>query len=191
MAFLPEGYRVPQKSNYTKFEQGETIIRILEEPLLGWELWVNGKPKRIPMDGSFSMSDMNNADINKFTNLRSEPRHFWAMVVWNYDLKMIQICELTRRDQMNPIKALSRSKAWGSPLEYDLSITKDGEKQDMTFSIQPCPKEKLSKEIVEKYKMAKIDINKLLSGEDPFNKEGEIKTVEEMSSDDVANSIPF
>lgn len=196
MSFLPTDYKIPEKSNYTKFEQGETLLRILEAPILGWELWVKGKPLRRRMTESFTMEEMNNADINKFNGKPKTPQHFWAMVVWNYEQNCLQIWQITQKKIMAPIKALSASKAWGSPLEYDLSVNKTGEQKETDYTVMPSPKEKISDEIKEAYQTAQIDVSKLFTGEDPFSSKPEFTKAMtdkefEAEQEDISNDIPF
>jgi hypothetical protein len=193
--FLPSDYQIPQKSNYTKFNQGETIVRILESPILGWELWKDNKPVRFNMTEDIPMSIVDGADVDKHTGQPKTPRHFWAMVVWNYEEKCLQVWEITQKSIMQKIKGLSKSKAWGSPLEYDLSVTKTGEGMDTSYEVMPCPKEKVDKSILEAYEKSKINVSALYKGDDPFNKEKDenddsqfVKDVEESLEDD---SIPF
>ena len=38
--FLDENYKEPElPSNYTKIEEGETVLRILAKPQMGWQGW--------------------------------------------------------------------------------------------------------------------------------------------------------
>lgn len=196
--FLPNDYNIPQKSNYTRFEQGETILRILESPILGWEIWKDNKPVRFDMDEEIPIEVADSADVDKLTGMPRAPRHFWAMVVWNYEAKCLQIWEITQKSIMSAIKGLSKSKAWGSPLNYDLSITKEGEGFETTYSVMPCPKEKLGGKIAQAYKSAKIDVKKLYSGDDPFMSQkneneasSESTSTEGREVEDISEQIPF
>jgi len=47
--FLPEGYKVPNAGNkYTRFADGRTKLRILQSPIIGNELWVEGVALKDP-----------------------------------------------------------------------------------------------------------------------------------------------
>lgn len=207
-AFLPESYEIPNKSNYTRLQNGENTLRILEKPILGYELWINNKPKRYKMGQDIPVSDVESADIDKRTGLPKPPKHFWAMVVWNYDQNCLQVWEITQKKIMTSLKNSSKSKAWGSPLDYDISITKEGEGLDTDYSFMPNPKTKVSPKIMEAYKNAHIDVDKLFTGDDPFSvindenqtkesKRDNVSVVSEdeyMTSDEleqVADDIPF
>lgn len=74
---LPENYE-PAKTgggNYTKLQDGDTKIRILTSPIIGYEYFaVDNKPKR-----SRTMFT-STPDIKD----DSKVKEFWAFVVWNY-----------------------------------------------------------------------------------------------------------
>ena len=83
---LPDDYEVPQKpGNYFKFQDGENQFRFLSTVIVGWEGWIeedgNRKPIRHKMDEPFDPSEIDPETI----------KHFWAVVVWNYNQKRIQI----------------------------------------------------------------------------------------------------
>lgn len=197
--FLPDTYEVPTKSNYTRLNKGETVLRILEKPILGYELWIKGKPKRYRMDQNIPMSDLNDADIDKQTGLPRNPRHFWAMVVWNYDQKTLQIWEVTQKSIMTDIKALSKSKLSGSPLGYDISIVKSGDGFDTKYKVINGAKAEVSPEILKQYQEAKIDVSALYEGKDPFanvmeteeQKDEFVPETEVTESEDISDQIPF
>lgn len=117
MTFLPKKYEVPEKpGNYMKLDQGENRIRILSDPILGREWWVreNGdiktrnenfikgdRPERVRMDEDLSPDEFDAS------------RHFWAMIVWNYKLEVVQILEITQSTIQKPLTALVKSEGWG------------------------------------------------------------------------------
>lgn len=170
--FLPEDYNVPSgEGNYMKLEQDENKFRILQNPILGYELWINKKPKRYTMDEQISIEDVENSDIDERTGEPRLPKHFWAMVVYNYNAKRIQILELTQKTILRTIKGLSRSKDWGSPLNYDISVVRDGKGLETNYEVIPSPPKEIDKEVKEVWSKLKdkIDINKLFTGDDPFS----------------------
>lgn len=164
-AFLPEDYDIPTQSNYMRLEQGENLFRILDNPVLGWEVWVddsgNRKPLRTKMDQPFSVDVIDNPE---------EIKHFWAMPVWNYKDKKIQLLEITQKTILKAIKALSRNKDWGNPQKYDLSIIREGEKLNTKYQVIPNPPSKLSKEVQKEWDKVKgkLKVEALFDGEDPF-----------------------
>src|SRR3990167_2497267 len=123
--FLPEKYEVPQKSgNYMKFTEGVNRFRILTSPILGWETWQimndgTRKPVRKPMDQPFSVDEVEEGDPTKI-------KHFWAMVVYNYEEEKIQILQITQKGVQKSLRALAKDEDWGSPLGYDIVVTREG-----------------------------------------------------------------
>src|SRR3990167_8970995 len=115
MSLLPEGYEVPQKKgNYYKFVEGDNRFRILASPILGYEYWVDNKPVRVRMGEKLPLPEAEGA------------KHFWAMPVWNYEESRVQILEITQKGIKKSIAALSRDEDWGTPLEYDIAVTRTG-----------------------------------------------------------------
>ena len=170
-AFLPENYNVPVgKSGYMKFKVGKNKFRILTSPILGYEGWVTTaddtgkevrKPVRVRMSESISVDAVDNPE---------EVKHFWAMPVWNYDDKKVQILEITQKGIQKSIKALSSSEDWGSPLKYDLLVTKEGEKMATEYQTNPIPPVALPSEAQEAWDKVKdkIKLDALYEGKDPF-----------------------
>ena len=91
MSFLPKEYESPATENkYMRLEQGDNSFRILSDAITGWELWtsemIDGKevrkPNRFRDEESIPMA---------LIDPEAMPKHFWAMVVWNYQDKKVQI----------------------------------------------------------------------------------------------------
>lgn len=162
--FLDSTYEVPQKpSNYMKFVSGENKFRFLTSPILGWETWKEEpdggrKPIRHKMDEPFDVSEVEPEQI----------KHFWAAVVWNYVEKRVQILEITQKGIQKSLRALARSKDWGSPLGYDILVTKTGEKLETEYQVNPVPPKPLEKEIEEGLGAVSVNLEALYKGDDPF-----------------------
>jgi len=172
--FLPKDYKVPtSEGGYMKLEQGENRFRIMEAPILGYELWVGGKPKRYKEEESITVEDYENSDKDSTTGEPRLPRHFWAMVVWNYQQKRLQILEITQKTIQKAINVLNRDGDWGNPVGkdgYDIVITKEGQKFETTYSVNPKPKKELEIEITKAYKDSNIKVDELYGGGNPFSK---------------------
>ena len=166
--FLDPKYEVPQKSsNYARLLDGENKFRILNSPIQGWEYWQTSpegarKPIRKRMGETISVNDL---------EPNEQLKHFWAMPVYNYKEEKVQILEITQKGIQKALTALSRSKDWGSPLNYDILITRSGQKLDTEYVVQPSPPKPLDPAIFQLYKDMKIDIEQLYSGGDPFKLE--------------------
>jgi len=168
--FLPADYKTPSGNDkYMKFEAGDNKIRILTAPIIGYELWIAGKPKRIPMNSKWTPEEINGADINTFTGKKKTPVHFWAMAIWNFKAERIQILQINQLKIQGSITALNMDADWGSPLDYDIVINKTGEKTDTKYNVIPKPKKALSEDIKTALKETPVNLNALFSGDDPFS----------------------
>jgi len=173
MTFLPKGYKVPEgSSNYFRFEEGENRFRVLGDLILGTEYWITDpkdKTKRIPQRVEQGVDiSVDKLEENPKTGEVDIPKHFWAIVVWNVDAEKIQILEITQKSIQRSITAMSNSKDWGDPVEYDILVTREGKGLETTYTVTPCPKKKLDPGIVQLYKDMQIDVKALFKGEDPF-----------------------
>lgn len=183
-------YEVPSTSNYMKFEEGENRFRILgsfgeKTAIMGTEYWKTTDdnkriPVRIKLGESVPVGDLG---INNFGEPEM-PKHFWALPVYNYKEKRIQILEITQKSILQAITALAKNKKWGNPKDYDLVVTRVDEKK-ISYSVTPDPKEKLEEGILKMYKEMNININALFTGDDPFSANKGEKMNENVDPDDV------
>ena len=169
MSFLPTDYKIPKApSGYMRFEEGLNRIRILSSAIVGYEYFTN---ENKPMRSREPFEDYP-SDIKKDGKIKP----FWAFVVWNYNLKMVQILELTQKSIMFAIKALVDNSKWGDPKKYDIAITKIGEGLDTEYTVQGEPPiEEPTLEIKALFKAKPIYLEALYSNDDPFAKHIEIK----------------
>ena len=159
MNFLPENYEAPKSAsdNYMKLEEGENRFRILSEPILGWIDWKDKKPLRYRMDKK----------PEKPVDPTKPIKHFWAMIVWNYNESKIQILELTQKTLQRGIESLVRNADWGSPYFYDISIKRSGTKQETDYGIIAIPPKPLASGIRQAFEDKPIYLPALYDGLDP------------------------
>lgn len=168
--FLPTNYEVPQgPSNYMKFEQGANAFRVLSSAITGYEYW-NKESKPVRQKDTWTEKP---SDIKTEKDGSYRINHFWAFAVWNYQAGekkdgAVQVLEITQKGIMRAITALTQSKGWGPPRNYDIVITREGEGLDTAYTVMPEPPTEIKPEILEAYSKVKIDLTKLYSGEDPF-----------------------
>ena len=171
--FLPKDYELPNASNgYMRFEQGDNRFRIMGSPIIGWEYWVDkdglptekgaapqqgNRPVRVPMKGTVPVVA---SDIVK---------HFWAMIVWNYKVENFQILEITQKGIQKTIKGYSSDEDWGSPINYDLVVSRTGEGIETEYEVKAKPAKPLDDEIQDLYKKVSINLEALFDGDDPFS----------------------
>ena len=167
----PEGYSVPKgDSKYMKFEQGDNKFRFLLKPIFGWLGWktVDGKDKPF----RFRM-DEKPTDLSEFRNSRIS--HFWAMPVWNFQTKSVEILEITQKTILKPIENFARNEDWGSPLTYSLNIHKEGTtKEDTAYIVTPSPHKDVPEEVLAEWTEVEqndFDLTRLFDGGDPFSAE--------------------
>lgn len=168
--FFPSSdYKVPSSpSNYFKFEDGENMFRVLSSAIVGWEYWTQGnKPVR-----SRTMFEETPQDIKlDKDNNPTKIKHFWAFVVWDYKDRRIKILEISQKSIQDGIKALVDNKKWGNPKKYDISVTRQGEGFDTSYTVMPNPHEDVNFEISQAFDSKKINLEALYTGGDPFKLE--------------------
>jgi hypothetical protein len=177
MNFLPENYESPRMGGqYMKLVQGENRIRILSQPILGWEDWDNRRPIRF-----------------RFENKPERPvdpkypvKHFWAMIVYNYNEAQIQILLDTQANIRKGIESLCKDKDWGAPYFYDVKIIKEGEEMRTKYTVNPMPHKVVAVHIEQAFKEKPIYLDALFDNKDPFDVHGKVPTKGIFSSDDFS-----
>lgn len=161
--WLPKNYELPKTSggNYFKFEQGANKFRVMTAPVMGWEYWNReGKPVRLHNQPTEAPSDLREGDKIK---------HFWAFGVWNYKVAKLQILEITQASIQGPITELVTNDEWGPPQDYDITITKKGEKLDTEYTVTPSPHKDVPQEAKIALRNTPIHLEALFDGADPFS----------------------
>ena len=162
--FLPEKYDIPEKvSGYMKFKPGDNTFRSLSSAITGYEYWnTENKPVR-------SVEFPANADNLRVKDGKtSDIKHFWAFVVWNYDLKAVQILQITQVSIQKAIKKYVDNKKWGDPKGYDITVTKSGDGLETEYATVAEPHSAVTKEIADAHASKSINLSALYEGNDPF-----------------------
>lgn len=158
--FGTEDYKIPDTSNYMRFQEGENVFRALSSAVIGYEYFnTEKKPVR-----SKEAPDGIPSDIGKDSSVK----HFWAFVVYNETAKRIQILEITQKGIMTTMQAYIKNPKWGSPKEYDFIVSKKGSGLDTEYAVSVNPKALIDETIVKKYQDMQIDLTALFEGLDPF-----------------------
>lgn len=178
--FLPEGYSIPVTSNYMKFAEGANRFRILDTPIMGMEYWKtlsDGKrtPIRKRMGEPIPATEL---EVNPKSGKIEQAMHFWAMPVYNYQDKKIQILEIKQKGILKTIKSYVDNPKWGDPRQYDITVTKEGQNLETEYMVDHDPKEEMDKSILKEYKDLNIKLEALFDGADPF--EASAKEAEEV-----------
>ncbi len=167
MSFLPVGYESPKgNSNYTRIEDGENRIRILSAPIIGWEDWIDKKPKRY----------RNEDKPSKPHDPEKPIKHFWSFIVWNYRTSKIEIYQCNQGSIRQRLESLSQDRDWGDPYHYDIKIAKSGQMMLTKYELNPCPSKPISDEVKQAFYVTPIDLQELFVGGDPFAATPEYRT---------------
>jgi hypothetical protein len=164
--FLPDNYERPATSggNYAKLEDGQNCFRFLSPAVVGFVYWnsenkpvrLTEKPEALP------------EDIRYENGKPDKVKHFWAFAVWNYKEGKVQILELTQATIQGPIEDLVVTPEWGDPTQYDITISKKGQKLDTEYSVQPSPHKPVAADVQGLFEATHVDLSALFDGKDPF-----------------------
>ena len=163
--FLPNNYELPSKP-YMKFVAGDNIFRILDSPITGY-IYFNADNKPVRQREEFTELP----DDIKYVNGKPQPiKHFWAMKVWNYKSGRVEILEITQNGIQKGILSLSKNPKWGSPLHYDICVTKTGEMLTTEYTVMPEPKSELTDEQARGQQDTYVNLDALYDNADPFTR---------------------
>lgn len=159
--FLSKDYKLPETSNYMKFQEGENTFRVLSSAIVGYEYFTkDNKPVRSREPFPTYPADIRDG---------GEIKHFWAFVVWNYSARKLQILSLTQKTIMSAIVSLVRNPKWGNPSGYDITITRKGSGMDTEYTVVPEPHSPVAEDIKKTFMENRVNLNALYEGEDPFD----------------------
>ncbi len=165
--FLPRNYEAPKFGRYTKLQQGENKIRILSQPILGWEDWTaDKKPVRTRYDGP--------TKIPRAINESKPPKHFWAVIVWNYSSSQIEVFQFAQAGIRDAIAGLCVDKDWGEPFFYDIKITKSGQDQQTKYQVVALPHKPVSAEVRRAFEESPCSLEALFRNGNPFEPTGDV-----------------
>lgn len=161
MSFFPDNDKYMGNTDYFKPNQlnegDEVRIRVMSPPIVGWENWSeDNKPTRFYPEKKPRVAPNPLKPLKEFT----------AMVIWNYELEMIQIWSFSQKNLKNSLRSLSQNK--GSPLSYDICVSKHGQDTDTRYILRPLPPGKAPKLAVESLAETPINLYALYEGKDPF-----------------------
>lgn len=137
--FLPENYNAPVKqSNYFKLQDGDNRIRIMSKAITGYQDWDNKKP-------------INTVERKQAIDESRQPKHFRAMIVWNYNTNSFQCWQVTQNSIREQIQNYVDDTDFGNPRGYDLKIKRSWKDLETKYSVTPWKVEPVKKEIQDKF----------------------------------------
>jgi len=130
-----------EKVPYSKFEKGNTLIRILDnEPYSYWSHWLQKQQTSVACRGKDCpiCSVIAQMKANKETPIyTSTQRH--AIRIWNYNTNQMEIM-IQGRTFFSQL--LTLHKEIGDITTYDIKVVRKGEGTDTTYTLLPsAPKE--------------------------------------------------
>ncbi len=177
-SFFPEDYQPPKSKSesYVTLQDGENIVRILSQPIAGYEDWtIEKKPVRFHPKNKPEKPLIEGKDI----------KFFIAMIVWNYSEEKIQILCLTQVSVRKAIENLIADKHWGDAFFYDIKITKKGVSKETKYTVTPLPMSPVSARIIDEFNLNPCRLEALYEGGDPFSGQWEKTTPGIFSKEDI------
>ena len=164
MSIIPKNTVIPRgASQFVKLQDGKNRFRFLSDIVVGWELWKNKAPIR--HEGAVCKFKPEDADLNQ--NGKPNINYFWAVVVYNYQDKKVQVYEITQKTIMSPLYDLEQNSDWGDLRNYDIEINKKKEGDKTTYNVLGIPPKPASADILEAYSKSELDLSKLFEGKYP------------------------
>ncbi len=176
-SFLPDNYQVPDKAKqFMKLTPGDNLIRVLSAPLLGWIVF---KDDGTPVRRHYEEGEFNYEELVSMGAKRKEDgdfewsKHFWLMLVWDFEAKAPKILEITQVSVLKPLYALTNDEDWGDLRDFNINIHREGTgKNDTKFEVIPKPHKPLAPEVQrvvdELTEKQLIDLNAIWKGKYPF-----------------------
>lgn len=184
---IPKDTEIPKSSGqFMKFEPGKNKLRVLSDVVVGWEGWKDKKPFR--QAGQTCKIKPEQVDLNQ--NGLPNINYFWAMVVWNYEEKKIQVLSLTQKTIMKVLKELEESEDWGDLKGYDITISKEKVGDKTTYQTISSPPKPINPEIKTALAESEVKLEKLFEGGYPMPTEGQYPTEDGEEKVDESE-IPF
>lgn len=176
---IPKNVEIPRGSGqFAKLVEGKNKFRVMSDVIVGWEGWKNKKPFR--HEGQVCKIKTEDVDLNN--NGKPNINYFWAMAVWNYQDKKIQVLELTQKTVMGALYELEQNVDWGDLKGYDIEITKKKEGDKTKYYVLGIPPKPLTDEITKAYEDSDVDLSALFKGDYPMA---------EKSDDINPEDVPF
>ena len=164
MAFLPDNYQAPTKAggHFFRPQDGKNRIRIVGSALVGYVGWDRSgdQPKPIRTEDRDGVAHLHSPD--------NKVKHFWAFPVIDRADDAVKIWEVTQTGIQDALRGLIDDADWGHPGDYDLIVTRSGQKLETHYAVMPAPKSPLDMTDEQKAVNAGINMAGLFTGDDPF-----------------------
>ena len=169
-------------SDYVRFQDGDKkSLRIISQPIMGHELFVDGKPIRWEADApqpEHAISD-------------ERPKKFVAFVVYEYagqsDTGRVKVWSFSQRTIIDQMAMLFKEEHWSA---FELVIVRQGKGLDTKYNVTGI-KSPIEDTLLEFAADAKkyIDLTKLYTGDNPFL--ADLPEVEAKQAKQEPTDLPF
>lgn len=151
-----------EAGNYTKIGEGDTVrLRILSEALTGYVYWTNeNKPVRAS-DRFAATPNIREGDKQK---------HFWAVKVFNYNTKQIEIWEITQVSIRDLLWSYLKDEDYGDLRNFDLKISRSGKALDTKYTVIAGAVKAADAAILTESEAHPVDLTALYRSKNPFGK---------------------
>jgi|DEB0MinimDraft_10_1074344.scaffolds.fasta_scaffold61844_2 hypothetical protein len=175
MSWLPESYVIPTSGgdflNASKIEEGQSVkIRVLGHPdypktaILGYSSWQKTPEKNICHRVEFTPEAKAKLKAKGY----DEPKHFWAVLIYNWEKMRPQVFEITQVTIQEQLLSLTKQPTWKKPKEYDVTISRKGQGKNTKYQVLPVGKSELPQEVRDQISASEYDVSRLMTGEDVF-----------------------
>jgi|DEB0MinimDraft_10_1074344.scaffolds.fasta_scaffold34109_3 hypothetical protein len=175
MSWLPDDYKAPTSGqdffNPSRIEEGQSAkIRVLgnfklpKTGVFGWSSWEKTADKNVCHRVEYTAE----AKAQLLSKGYDEPKHFWALLCYNWEEMRPQVLEITQKTLQKELIKNFEDEDLGSPQSYDIKIKKTGSGINTKYEVVTLPKSKLPEEVIEQINSSAFNVSNLLTGEEVF-----------------------
>ena len=175
MSWSPPGYKVPSSGqvffNPSRIEEGQSArIRVLgnfQHPktgVYGWSSWDKTAHKNVCHRVEYTEE----ARAQLLSKGYDEPRHFWALLIYNWEEMRPQVMEITQKTLQKELIKNFDDEDLGSPYTYDIKIRKNGSGMSTKYEVTTLQRSKLPEDVIEQINSSAFNVSNLLTGEEVF-----------------------
>lgn len=180
---MPSNYKLPSKAEqFVKIKTGESLLRVISESLVeGYEIFgSDNRPvrKQVFRDANgdiekscyFSQKEIDALELKPNKDGKIEqPKYFWALKVWSYELKRIQVWVITQATIQTKLKNIFSDADYADCSKYDLKITKTGSTiNDTKYEIMAKKETELPAEFWENVRLTTCVVDAIFEGKYPM-----------------------
>lgn len=165
---VPQDFQLPQGNagkGFSKIEAWANTFRILSDPTIGYKY----RTKKGAKEGkeSTALWVREEKDIPWEDVIEGEywPQcsYTWAFVVRDYQKNDLSILEISKKKILEQLLNQRKSKGFGDPTTYDITITKSGVKKDTKYVLTVSAPEPITQEIDDALAETPVDLDRLFT----------------------------